>query len=136
MTEQRYRAVLEVLAGVPVTEVADRYGVSRQSVHAWLVRYRDQGPPGLADRSDKVRAHPWQIPAELEAAVCELRRAHRKWGPKRLVFEMGCRGLGTVTLHRAAWCYTRAGPVGSNPSQPRLTWWLFLGLYGYSPGTG
>jgi transposase-like protein len=33
VTEQRYRAVLEVLAGVPVTEVAGRYGVSRQSVH-------------------------------------------------------------------------------------------------------
>ena len=97
VTEQRYRAVLEVLAGVPVTEVADRYGVSRQSVHAWLRHYRDEGPPGLADRSHKVHAHPWQIPAELESAVCELRRAHRKWGPKRLVFEMGRRGLGTVT---------------------------------------
>jgi transposase InsO family protein len=97
VTEQRYRAVLEVMAGVPVTEVAGRYGVSRQSVHAWLVRYRDEGPPGLADRSHKVRAHPWQIPAELEAAICELRRAHRKWGPKRLVFEMGRRGHGVVT---------------------------------------
>jgi transposase InsO family protein len=97
VTEQRYRAVLEVLAGVPVTEVAGRYGVSRQSVHAWLRHYRDEGPPGLEDRSHKVRAHPWQIPAELESAVCELRRAHRKWGPKRLVFEMGRRGHGTVT---------------------------------------
>ena len=97
VTEQRYRAVLEVLAGVPVTEAAERYGVSRQSVHAWLARYRDEGPPGLADRSHQVHAHPWQIPAELESAVCELRRAHRKWGPKRLVFEMGRRGLGTVT---------------------------------------
>jgi transposase InsO family protein len=97
VTEQRYRAVLEVLAGVPVTEAAERYGVSRQSVHAWLVRYRGEGPPGLVDRSHKVHAHPWQIPAELESAVCELRRAHRKWGPKRLVFEMGRRGLGTVT---------------------------------------
>ena len=95
--EQRYRAVLEVLAGVPVTEVAGRYGVSRQSVHAWLRRYRSEGPPGLADRSHQVHAHPWQIPAELEAAVCELGRAHRKWGPKRLVFEMGRRGHGTVT---------------------------------------
>jgi len=97
VTEQRYRAVLEVMAGVPVTEVADRYGVSRQSVHAWLGRYRDEGPPGLEDRSHKVHAHPWQIPAELESAVCELRRAHRRWGPKRLVFEMGRRGLGSVT---------------------------------------
>ncbi len=37
VVEQRYNAVLEVLeAGLPVTEVADRYGVSRQSVHAWV----------------------------------------------------------------------------------------------------
>jgi transposase InsO family protein len=97
VTEQRYRAVLEVMAGVPVTEVAERYGVSRQSVHTWLRRYRGEGPPGLEDRSHKVRQHPWQIPAELEAAICELRRAHRKWGPKRLVFEMGRRGLGAAT---------------------------------------
>src|SRR5260370_33305825 len=85
------------MAGVPGSEVGERYGVSRESVHAWLGRYRDEGPPGLADRSHRVHAHPWQIPAELEAAVCELRQAHRKWGPKRLVFEMGRRGLGTVT---------------------------------------
>ena len=97
VTEQRYRAVLEVMAGVPVTEVADRYGVSRQSVDAWLRHYRDEGPPGLEDRSHRVLHHPWQIPAELESEVCELRRAHRKWGPKRLVFEMGRRGLGVVT---------------------------------------
>jgi transposase InsO family protein len=97
VTEQRYRAVLEVRAGVPVTEVAERYGVSRQSVHAWLRRYRDEGPSGLADRSHKVDHHPWQIPAELESAVCELRRKHSKSGPKRLVFEMERRGHGTVT---------------------------------------
>jgi transposase InsO family protein len=97
VSEQRYRAVLEVMAGVPVTEVAGRYGVSRQSVHGWLRRYRDEGPSGLADHSHRVHAHPWQIPAELESAVCELRRAHRRWGPKRLVFEMGRRGHGAVT---------------------------------------
>jgi transposase InsO family protein len=97
VVEQKYRAVLEVLAGVPVTEVAERYGVSRQSVHAWVNRYRDQGPSGLADRSHRVRAHPWQVAAGIEAAVCELRRSHQGWGPKRLVFEMDRRGLGSVT---------------------------------------
>jgi hypothetical protein len=69
VTEQRYRAVLEVMAGIPVTEVAEQYGVSRQSVHTWLRRYRDEGPPGLEDRSHKVHRHPWQIPAGLEAAM-------------------------------------------------------------------
>jgi transposase InsO family protein len=88
---QRYRAVLEVGIGVPVTEVAERYGVSRQSVHRWLVRYRQEGIAGLEDRSHQVHDHPWRIPAEIEEAICELRRAHPRWGPRRLVFEMGRR---------------------------------------------
>jgi hypothetical protein len=35
VVEQRYRAVLAVLAGESVTSVAVQVGVSRQSVHAW-----------------------------------------------------------------------------------------------------
>jgi len=35
LVEQRYHAVMEVpAAGVPVVEVAERYGVSRKTVHA------------------------------------------------------------------------------------------------------
>ena len=36
VVEQRYHAVMEVISGAPVTEVALRYGISRQSVHNWL----------------------------------------------------------------------------------------------------
>ena len=36
LVEQRHRAVLEVLEGASVLEVAARYEVSRQSVHGWL----------------------------------------------------------------------------------------------------
>ena len=96
VAEQRYRAVLEVGAGVPVTEVAERYGVSRQSVHNWLRRYRREGIAGLEDRSHRVHCHPWRIAAEVEEAICELRRVHPGWGPRRLVFEMDRRGYGAV----------------------------------------
>jgi transposase len=72
MTEQRYRAVLEVQAGVPVTEVAERFGVSRQAVHRWIGRYRDEGLDGLADRSHRPDAHPAQTSPEVEAAICEI----------------------------------------------------------------
>lgn len=37
--EVRFRAVTEVADGAPVTEVADRYGVSRQTVTGWRRRY-------------------------------------------------------------------------------------------------
>jgi transposase InsO family protein len=96
VVEQRYHAVMEVLAaGVPVVEVAERYGVSRKTVHVWLNRYRDGGLAGLADRSHRPRSHPWQVAAAVEVAICELRRAHPRWGPRRLLFELeraGCPG--------------------------------------------
>jgi len=102
--EQRYRAVLEVEAGCPVTEVAARHGVSRQSVHAWVRRYRAGGLAALADRSHRPASCPHQIPAEIEAAVCELRRSHPRWGPVRLAFELGRKDIGPVpseaTLYR------------------------------------
>src|SRR5436190_13609459 len=53
MTEQRYRAVLEVESGVPVTEVAERFGVSRQAVHRWIGWYREEGLGGLAGRAPR-----------------------------------------------------------------------------------
>ena len=79
VVEQRYRAVLEVKAGVPVTEAAARAGVSRQSVHAWIRRYEQGGLAALADRSRRPDSCPHQVSAEIEAMVCELRRDHPRW---------------------------------------------------------
>ena len=103
VAEQRYRTVVEVLSGTPVMEVAERYGVARQTMHRWVARYRAEGLDGLAERSHAPRQHPWRIPAEVEALICELRRAHPRWGPRRLVFEMGRRGypgLSRSTVYR------------------------------------
>jgi transposase InsO family protein len=87
--EQRYRAVLAVEAGGRVGEVAFQFGVSRQSLHAWLVRYRADGLDGLADRSHRPASCAHQAPPEVEAAVCEMRRDHPRWGPTRIAFELG-----------------------------------------------
>ena len=93
VAEQRYRAVLEVRGGVPVTEVAARFGISRQSVHAWIRRYDEGGLGALADRSRRPQCCPHQVSAEIEAAVCEMRREHPKWGPLRLAHELGRTGV-------------------------------------------
>jgi Homeodomain-like domain len=39
VVEQRYHAVMEVLAGMSVTEVAERYAVHRNSLHEWVRRH-------------------------------------------------------------------------------------------------
>ncbi|MGW2971520.1 IS481 family transposase [Streptomyces mirabilis] len=84
VVEQRYRAVLAVLAGATVTEVAASLGVSRQTVSGWKSRYAASGLAGLADRSRRPASCPHQASAEVEAAVCELRRKHPRWGPRRI----------------------------------------------------
>jgi transposase len=57
VVEQRYRAVL---AGESVIVVAAQIGVSRQTVHTWLARYRDDGLGGLVDRSHRRESCPHQ----------------------------------------------------------------------------
>ena len=89
VVEQRYRAVLEVLEGATVTDVAKRYGVARQTVHDWLRRYANGGGlGGLADRSSRPESCPHQMTALVEATVVALRRAHPAWGPSRIVWQL------------------------------------------------
>ncbi|RMB83832.1 hypothetical protein CTZ28_22245 [Streptomyces shenzhenensis] len=84
MAEHRYREALQMLDGVPVTEVARRFGVSRQSIHTWAERYHTGGPGGLVARSRSPHTSPHQVAGEAEAPVCELRRAYPRWGARRI----------------------------------------------------
>lgn len=92
--EQRYQAVLAVVQdGWKVSEVARKLGVSRQSVHAWLARYQQGGLAALADRSHRPHSCAHQLAPELEALVCEMRRQHPGWGPRRIEFEMAKKAI-------------------------------------------
>jgi transposase InsO family protein len=121
VVEQRYRAVLEAGAGVPVTEVAERFGVSRQSVHAWIRRYREGGLGGLMDRSRRPEWCPHQVSAEVEAVVCELRREHPRWGPLRLAHELAKAGAVPVPSRMSVYrVLVRHGLVDPQPrKRPR-----------------
>jgi hypothetical protein len=80
VSEQRFNAVMEVVGdGLTVIEVAERYGVSRQTVHSWRRRDATGGLDALADRSHRPDTCPHQMPVDLEARSCELRRHHPGW---------------------------------------------------------
>jgi transposase InsO family protein len=97
VSEMRYRAVLEVLDGAVISAVARRYGVSRQTVHTWLRRYAAEGAVlNLEDRSSRPHGCPHQMASALEARVLVLRDAHPRWGPTRIVYELGREGVDPV----------------------------------------
>jgi len=111
--EQRYQAVLAVVQdGWKVTEVARRLGVSRQSVHAWIARYEADGLAALADRSHRPGSCPHQIGPELEALICELRREHPGWGPRRIEHQLTKQGVQTVPGRSSIYrCLKRHGLI-------------------------
>jgi transposase InsO family protein len=88
VVEQRYRAVLAVERGEKKIDVAAQFGVSRQSVHTWCVRYAADGLAGLVDRSRRPDSCAHQTDTEIEVRVCELRRQHPRWGPRRITHEI------------------------------------------------
>jgi transposase InsO family protein len=106
VAEQRFNAVMEVIRdGLTVIEVAERYGVSRQTVHGWLRRWKDGGLDALADRSHRPNTCPHQMSAQVEARLCELRRRHPQWGQRRLAHELARDGVdpppGLTSIYRA-----------------------------------
>ena len=72
--EQRLKAVLEVLDGANVTDVARHCGVARETVQDCLRRYGNQCLAGLADRSSRPERCAPAAP-QVEARVVKLRRA-------------------------------------------------------------
>jgi transposase len=108
VVEQRYRAVLEVLDGAEVTEVARRYGVARQTLHGWLGRYAAEGGiANLADRSSRPVSCPHQMPAVVEVRVLAIRGAHPGWGPSRIAHQLLREGVDPCPGGRRSigrWC--------------------------------
>jgi leucine-zipper of insertion element IS481 len=80
MTRQRYRAVLEGQAECGVTEVAERFRVSRQVVHRWIGGYPGQGLGPAGGSQHRPRSYPTQTSPQEETAIWELRRAHPRPG--------------------------------------------------------
>lgn len=116
--EIRLRAVTEVNDGAPVGEVAERYGVTRQTVTAWRKRYEAGGLDALADQSRRPHSSPGRIPPDVEALICEMRRHHRRWGARRIAHELkrelGNQAPSRSTTHRVL---VRNGLVNSQEQQ-------------------
>ena len=125
VTEQRYKAVLAVLAaGRTVSEVASEWGVCRQTMHRWLARYEDDGLEGLGNRSCRPVHCPHQTPATVEAMVLEMRRSHAYWGARRIAFELARKGAQQAPSESAVYrCLVRAAVIDPISRRRRRETW-------------
>jgi len=68
-----------------MTELCDRYGVSRRTGYKWLGRYDADGPAGLTNRSSRPHHHPQTTDEEIVAAIVAVRKRYPRWGAKKIL---------------------------------------------------
>jgi transposase InsO family protein len=125
VTEQRYKAVLAVIGdGRTVSEVATDWGVSRRTMHRWLLRYEGNGLEGLNNRSHRPAQSPHQMPPAVEAMVLEMRRSHPYWGARRIAFELVRKRVERAPSESAVYrCLVRAAVIDPVSRQRRRETW-------------
>jgi putative transposase len=86
VSEQRQRFLEDYkLNYYTVTELAERFGVSRKTAYKWIQRYEQCGQQGFHELSRR----PHRCPRETDPAIVEelvkLRKRHPRWGARKLL---------------------------------------------------
>jgi putative transposase len=72
-----------------MTELCDRYGISRKTGYKLVGRYDVEGAVGLEPRSSRPGHSPQATGRRLVNAVVALRKQHPTWGGKKIVVVLG-----------------------------------------------
>jgi transposase len=117
--DQRLQFVSDALSDrFTMTELCERYGVSRRIGYKWLARFNEDGKRGLVNRSRRPHTCPTQIRPVLAELLCEFRRLHPDWGARKLLKVLR-RRHPEIEDWPAAAPPTRASPPGRGADRDR-----------------
>ena len=113
-----------------MTELCERYGVSRKTGYALIARYEAGGARGLTPCSSRPHRSPQATAAPIVEAIVTERRRHPSWGGKKIIRVLSERhrewGLPAVSTandilkrHGLVEGRQRRRPVGHPGYQPR-----------------
>jgi transposase InsO family protein len=96
-----------------VSELCERYGISRKTGYKWLERFEDNGAQGLVERSRRPLHTPNATRRLVVDGLEELRRRHPTWGAGKLLKILGRRHPNWTLPARSTGCelLKRAGLV-------------------------
>ena len=84
--QERTRFIEIYLTGLyTITELAERFSVSRQKLYKWLARHNADGIRGLADRSRAPLHIPHRTSNEVADAIIAFRRRFPHMGPRKII---------------------------------------------------
>ena len=81
---------------VSMTELCQRFQISRKTGYKWVQRFRLEGDSGLEDRSRRPHQIHWQIPVATREFLLAERQQHPAWGARKLRQRAQTQGLSMV----------------------------------------
>ncbi|HJX39389.1 MAG TPA: IS481 family transposase [Anaerolineae bacterium] len=86
VSEQRLRFLEDYrLNFYSVSDLAERFGISRRTAHKWIDRFEQSGLDGYHELSRRPHSSPLQVDPAIVQEIVDLRQAHAHWGPAILL---------------------------------------------------
>jgi len=67
-----------------MSELCQRFGISRKTGYKWLGKYQRHGKEGLMDQSRRPHISPNRTPVEIEELVLQVRDRYPVWGGRKI----------------------------------------------------
>ena len=83
VNEQRQRFLEDYqLNYYSITEPSERFGISRNTAHKWINRFKQYSYHEISRRPHTC---PWQTDQAIAKELVKLRKAYPRWGPRKLL---------------------------------------------------
>lgn len=77
--------VVELLKNnISVTELCNRYQISRKTAYKWLNRYQEKGIEGLQEKNRRPLNSPTKTKKTIEDEIIKIREEHPAWGGRKI----------------------------------------------------
>jgi transposase InsO family protein len=86
VSQQRQNFIRDYLLNYySISELAERFSVSRKTAHKWIDRFRREGEAGLGERSRRPLHCPGQTAEVVSAEFIRQKGRHQHWGARKLL---------------------------------------------------
>jgi transposase InsO family protein len=104
MNERMKFIVAQQSGAFSMTELCERFSISRKTGYKWLNRYAVEGVTGLEARSQARHNHPNAVREEVVSEILTVKSRYRNWGPKKI--------RDWLCLNRPTWPLPATSTVG------------------------
>jgi putative transposase len=121
--DQKVQFISDYLRGTfRMTDLCERYGVSRKTGYKWIERYIHHGPEALEERSRRPATSPNKTPDAVEALIVQTRHRHPTWGGKKRLDYLSTRHPELDWPHRSTACeiVKRNGLAKGKPKRRKI----------------